>query len=56
MAITFMHDKLGFQHFNNIKGFRAGISILIIFDEHDYEHMFELAEIQDIYISVVENE
>lgn len=55
MEITFIHDKLGMQHFKNIKGFRAGISVLTIFDENDQEHMFELSEIQDIYISVREN-
>ncbi len=37
--------------FENIRGFRAGISVLTIFDKCDNEHKFFLDELQAIYIN-----
>ena len=37
--------------FGNIKGFRAGTSVLTIFDKFNREHMFELSDFQAVYIN-----
>ncbi len=40
--------------FENIRGFRAGTSVLIIFDKFNREHMFELSDFQAVYINQFE--
>ena len=37
--------------FENIRGFRAGIAVLTVFDKHDNEHKFFLEDFQAIYIN-----
>lgn len=54
MKISLIKKDTSEVIFENIKGFRAGISVLTIFDEKDRKHMFELSDFQAIYINHIE--
>lgn len=54
MKISLIYKNTAEVVFENIKGFRAGISILTIFDKFDREHMFQLEELQAIYVNQFE--
>ena len=54
MKISLIKKDTSEVIFENIKGFRAGISVLTIFDEFDRGHMFELSDFQAIYINHIE--
>lgn len=51
MKISLIKKDTSEVIFENIKGFRAGISVLTIFDEKDREHMFDLSDFQAVYIN-----
>ena len=36
--------------FRGAKGFKAGISVLTVFDESDSEEMFDLSDIESIFV------
>ena len=54
MKISLIKTDTAEVVFENIKGFRAGTSVLTIFDEEDREHMFVLSDFQAIYINQFE--
>ena len=54
MKISLIYKNTAEVVFENIRGFRAGTSVLSVFDEFDKEHMFFLEDLQAIYINQFE--